>query len=463
MTKRSVLVVDDEQIMRDSIKEALLSNGYVVTVAENGAVAKEILQRSDFHVVISDIKMPGLTGVELLKYIKEISPDTLVVLMTAFGTIESAIEAMREGAFDYLTKPFSIDQIEVVLEKAFSYIEVILENRYLKNALEEKFNPQYFVGESEVMKSVFEVIRKVAVSKATVMVMGESGTGKELVARSIHYLSPRKNKPFIKLNCAALSSSLLESELFGHEKGSFTGAYTKKVGRFELADGGTLFLDEISEMDIGLQSKLLRVLQEKEFERVGGNDSIEVDVRIIATTNKDLEKAVREGTFREDLYYRLNVVPVCLPPLRKRAEDIPLLMDFFLQKYNKENNKKIIGFDNKVYERLQSYNWSGNVRELENAIERAVVLSSGEWLLGEHFDIGYDGVRKEDRKISGAQETTLFSDTVMTLGELEKQYIFHALSLCGGNKTKSADALDISVRTLRNKLDEYKKDGCVVV
>lgn len=455
MAKRSVLIVDDEQIMRDSIREALLSSGYHVTVAEDGLMAKEILQKNEFHIILSDIKMPGLTGIELLKFIKEVSPDSLVIMMTAFGTIESAIEAMREGAFDYLTKPFSIDQIEIVLEKAFTYMEVMLENRYLKNALDEKFNPKHFVGDSLCMKSIFEMIRKVAVSKATVLVMGESGTGKELVARSLHYLSPRKNRAFIKVNCAALSPTLLESELFGHEKGSFTGAYTKKMGRFEMADGGTLLLDEISEMDINLQSKLLRVLQEKEFERVGGVTPISVDVRIVATTNKDLEKAVREGKFREDLYYRLNVVPVRLPSLRERKNDIPLLMDYFLDKFTKENNKKIVGFDHSVYQKLKNYDWPGNVRELENAIERAVVLSQGELLIDEYFDYGYSyDKEKQDTMIASV---SLFDKDIIPLEDLERQYIMHTLEKSSWNKTKTAKLLDISVRTLRNKLGSYKK------
>jgi two-component system, NtrC family, response regulator AtoC len=455
MRKRSVLIVDDEQIMRDSIREALLSCGYDVAVAEDGLVAKEILQKKDFQVVISDIKMPNFTGIELLKFIKDVSPDTLVILMTAFGTIESAIEAMREGAFDYLTKPFSIDQIEVVLEKAFTYMEIVLENRYLRTALDDRFDPRHFIGESASMKSVFEVIRKVAVSKATVLVLGESGTGKELVARSLHYLSPRKNRPFVQVNCAALSPSLLESELFGHEKGAFTGAYAKKIGRFEMADGGTLLLDEISEMDINLQSKLLRILQEKQFERVGGTVSIEVDVRIIATTNKDLEKAVREGTFREDLYYRLHVVPVKLPALRERKADIPLLLDYFLEKYAKENNKKIIGFEHDVSEKLKRYDWPGNVRELENAVERAVVLSQGELLLSEAFDYGSSKALPEADQAMNKE--SIFDEETITLDELEKRYILRTLDQNNWNKTKTAKLLDVSVRTLRNKLDVYRK------
>ena len=460
MAKRKILVVDDEQIMRDSIQEALISGGYSVTVAEDGNSAKNILQRSDFNIVISDIKMPGLNGLALLRYIKEVSPDTLVILMTAFGTIESAIEAMREGAFDYITKPFSIDALEVILERAFTHIEMVLENRYLKNTLEDKFNPHHFVGEHALMQSIFEIVRKIAPSRATVLVTGESGTGKELVARSLHYLSQRKSRPFIKVNCAALTSSLLESELFGHEKGSFTGAYTKKIGRFELADGGTVLLDEISEIGIGLQAKLLRVLQEKEFERVGGVNSIEVDVRIVATTNKDLEKAVRDGSFREDLYYRLNVVPIHLCALRERKSDIPLLMDFFLQRYAIENNKKIMGFEPSVYEKLKKYDWPGNVRELENIIERAVVLSNGELLLSEYFNMGYAHERTLINNYIAAEQS-LFEKNIMPLSELEKKYILHALSQFNSNKTRAAQALDISVRTLRNKLDEYKRTDLI--
>ncbi|MFH1384879.1 MAG: sigma-54 dependent transcriptional regulator [Candidatus Omnitrophota bacterium] len=464
MAKRNILIVDDEQIMRDSIQEALVSNGYNTTVAEDGSQAKKILQGSTFDIVISDIKMPGLTGLELLKYIKEVSSETLVILMTAFGTITSAIEAMKEGAFDYLTKPFSIDALDVVLGKAWTHLDIVLENRYLKNTLEEKFGLHNFIGEHPKMKEVFEMIHKVANSKATVLVRGESGTGKELVARAIHYMSPRKNRPFIKVNCAALSSGLLESELFGHEKGSFTGAYTKKIGRFEIADGGTLLLDEISEIDIALQAKLLRVLQEKEFERVGGVNSIAVDVRIVATTNRDLEKTVQEGKFREDLYYRLHVVPLQLPALREKKSDIPCLMDYFLHKFAIENNKKISGFEQSVYEKLKSYPWPGNVRELENTIERAIVLSNGELLLDEYFNVGYTHMKMppavQNKK---GEEGTLFFKEGITLAEIEKHYLLHMLTHCNGNKTKAAHILDISVRTLRNKLDEYEKMGLATV
>lgn len=464
MGKKKILVVDDEMIMRESIQEALLSGGYDVTVADNGLKAKEIIQKQDFDVVISDIKMPELTGLELLRYVKGVSPDTLVILMTAFGTIETAIEAMRYGAFDYLTKPFSIDALEVVLKKAFIHLEILMENRYLRTSLDEKFDLSSFIGESKCMKSVFDIIRKVANSKATVLVRGESGTGKELVARSIHYASPRKHKPFIKVNCAALSAGLLESELFGHEKGAFTGALSRKIGRFEMADGGTILLDEVSEIDINLQAKLLRVLQEREFERVGGGNSIEVDVRIIATTNRNLEKSVKDGKFREDLFYRLNVVPVCLPSLRERKSDISLLMDSFLAKYAVENNKKLRGFEDGVADLLKTYEWPGNVRELENAVERAVVLSGGELLLKEHFEMwlpktSFSAAEKGAVSDSAAEGY----ESGKTLADIEREYILQSLKENEGNKTRTARQLDISVRTLRNKLDEYKKKDLLSV
>lgn len=457
MAKRNILIVDDEEIMRESIKEAMVSSGYSVTVAEDGQAAKELLQKKDYHVVISDIKMPGLTGLDLLRYIKEVSPETLVILMTAFGTIESAIEAMRDGAFDYLTKPFSIDAIEVVLEKALNHLDLLQENRHLRSTLDDKFNPRHFVGEHPSMQLIFETIRKVAHSKATVLIKGESGTGKELVARSLHFLSARKNKPFIKVNCAALSTGLLESELFGHEKGSFTGAHSRKIGRFEMADGGTILLDEISEIDIALQAKLLRVLQEKQFERVGGTQVLDVDVRIIATTNRDLEKAVRDGKFREDLYFRLHVVPVIVPPLRKRMSDVPLLMDYFLSAYANENCKHIVGYEEGVLEKLMSYSWPGNVRELENTIERAVVLSSGELLLKEHFEIGELKTLATLRNDTTSEKQDIFNEEIVTLEEIERRYILHTLKQFSNNKTKAAQALDVSVRTLRNKLDLYRK------
>lgn len=454
MSKR-VLIVDDEKLMRDSLNEALTRAGLKTDMASSGEEAKQALEETYYDLVISDIRMPGMSGLEVLKCVKKISADTVVIMMTAFGTVDTAVKAMRYGASDYLTKPFSFDEVEITVNKALEHQDVVRENTYLKKELHAKYNFENFVGEDLKMKEVFKVVQKVASSKATVLIRGESGTGKELVARAIHYSSDRKDKPFIKLNCAALSSTLLESELFGHEKGAFTGAHARKLGRFELANGGTLLLDEISEINISLQSKLLRVLQEKEFDRVGGTTPIETDVRIIATTNRDLEKEIENGNFRDDLYYRLNVIPVELPPLRERKSDIPLLMDYFLKKYSEENNKRLIGFDPEVYDLLADYAWPGNVRELENMIERAAVLCSGEQLLSEYFTIkskfenSYDMIQEH---VSG------FDNSLnMKLADIEREYIYYMLGNHKGNKTRASEALGISVRTLRNKLDEYEK------
>ena len=340
MSKKNILIVDDDSIIRETIREALAGRPeFAVTAARDGNDAAEKLNNAFYDVVLTDMKMPGLNGIELLDRIRERMPEATVVVMTAFGTIETAVSAMKKGAFDYLTKPFSIDELEVVVDKALAHRRIVEENRYLRDEISFEYNFGNIVGTSPVMAEVYDIIARVAASDATVLIHGESGTGKELVARAIHYNSRRKDGPFIKLNCAAISSGLLESELFGHEKGAFTNAINRKPGRFELADGGTLLLDEVSEMEFALQSKLLRVLQEGEFDRVGGVQTVKTDVRIISTTNRDLPHEIREKTFREDLYYRLNVIPIHLPPLRSRKDDLPLLVEHFLQKYNKKNGR----------------------------------------------------------------------------------------------------------------------------
>jgi DNA-binding NtrC family response regulator len=386
MSKKNILIVDDDSIIRETIREALAGRAeFSVTAARDGSDAVEKLNNTFYDLVLTDMKMPGLNGIELLEKIGERMPEATVVVMTAFGTIETAVSAMKKGAFDYLTKPFSIDELEVVIDKALKHRRIVQENRYLRDEISFEYNFGNIVGTSSVMAEVYEIIAKVAASDATVLIHGESGTGKELVARAIHYNSRRKDGPFIKLNCAAISSGLLESELFGHEKGAFTNAINRKPGRFELADGGTLLLDEVSEMEFALQSKLLLVLKEGEFDRVGGVQTVKTDVRIISTTNRDLPHEIKEKTFREDLYYRLNVIPVHLPPLRSRKEDLPLLVEHFLQKYNKKNGRVISGVTADAMALLSGYDWPGNVRELENAMERAVVLSTGDVLDGESF------------------------------------------------------------------------------
>ncbi|MBI4831862.1 MAG: sigma-54-dependent Fis family transcriptional regulator [Candidatus Lindowbacteria bacterium] len=396
--------------------------------------------------------MPGLDGLALLEQTKKMQSDTAVIIMTAYASVETAVKALKAGAADYIMKPFTPDEIEHVVKKALYERKLENENRYLRAEIEQGFNFQEMVGSSAAMLAIYDQIKKISQSKASVLLRGESGTGKELIARAIHYSSPRRDKPFIKINCAALAPTLLESELFGHEKGSFTHAINKKIGRFELADEGTLLLDEISEMDPGLQSKLLRVLQEKEFERVGGTKPIKVDTRIISTTNRNLEKAIEEGRFREDLYFRLNVIPIKIPPLRERKEDIPALAQHFLKKCGVENNKNLKKIHNDAMMMLMGHSWPGNVRELENCIERAVVLCTGDTIASDSFSFSV----KAPRPPSG---DGIYLPENATVGEAERILILHTLKKCDNNKTKTAEILDISVRTLRNKLKEYQVAG----
>jgi len=378
MASKRILVVDDESIIREVSREALDAHEqYEAVSAKDGKEALAKVKERFFDIVITDLRMPGLNGVELLEKIKEYAPETTVIVMTAHGTVEVAVDAMKKGAFDFLTKPFSVDHLEAVVDRALNHRRIMQENAYLRSEISHQYNFGHIVGVSEIMKPVYEMIGKVAASDATVLVQGPSGTGKELIARALHENSARKDRPFIKVNCAALAANLLESELFGHERGAFTGAAVQKPGRFELADTGTLLLDEISEMDIGLQAKLLRVLQEGEYDRVGGIKTQRCDVRIVATTNRDLRKEIDEGNFREDLYYRLNVIPIVMPPLSARKGDVELLVRHFLEKYAKKNGRQVPTVSAKAMRSLLAYGWPGNVRELENTMERAVLLASG--------------------------------------------------------------------------------------
>jgi len=440
-----ILVVDDEPLIRDLLRDILREEGYEVSVAKEGLSALKKVKREETDLVITDVKMPGLDGIKLLKEIKKVSPSTPVIVITAYGTIENAVEAMKKGAYDYITKPITPDQIKLVLQKISRHKNLLRENRYLRAEVNQKYNFEELVGESPGMREVYSMIDKVAKTKATVLIQGESGTGKELVARAIHFRSPRRERPFIKLNCAALPEDLLESELFGHEKGAFTGAVSRREGRFELADKGTLLLDEISETSSSFQTKLLRVLQEGEFERVGGTRTLKVDVRIIATTNRDLKKLVEEGKFRDDLYYRLNVLPIYLPPLRERREDIPLLTLHFLKKYSRRNGLKLKSISKECLQMLKEYYWPGNVRELENVIERMVVMNEKEALLPQDF--AFLNLSSQNLNLS-------FSEN-LTLEEMEKKLIIETLRRTGGNRTKTAKILNISVRTIRNKLKKY--------
>jgi DNA-binding NtrC family response regulator len=449
MAKHRILVVDDEALMREYVEEALLRAGHYIDGASTGQQAVDLLATRGYDIVITDLKMTPMNGLEVLRRARKLCPKAAVILMTAYGTIETAVTALKEGAADYILKPFTPDALELTVDRVLERRQIAEENQYLRQEVNSKFDIGAMVGMSPAMTEVYDRIKKVADSRATVLIRGESGTGKELVARAIHYSSNRREKPFVKVNCAALSAGILESELFGHEKGSFTGAHDRKYGRFELADQGTLLLDEVSEIGVELQPKLLRALQEREFERVGGTESIQVDTRIIATSNRALERAVSEGEFREDLFFRLNVIAIQLPPLRMRREDIPALMDYFLTRFTQENAKDIRGFSEGARRLFLDYPWPGNVRELQNAIERAVVLSSESLLEPDHFQLEHRAFRKTEAGPSLAPGTTV--------AEMERQLIFDTLTHCGQNRTKAAELLGISVRTLRNKLREYRE------
>jgi DNA-binding NtrC family response regulator len=452
MARAQILVIDDEPIMREFLEETLVRAGYGVVTVTDGEAGLNEVRANAYDLVISDIRMPGIDGLALLEETKKMHPDMVVIMMTAYASVETAVQALRAGAADYIMKPFTPEKVERVVEKALKERKLESENLYLRSEIEHGFDFQEMVGSSPAMVATYEQIKKISQSKASVLIRGESGTGKELIARAIHYGSPRSKKPFIKVNCAALTPTLLESELFGHEKGSFTHAINRKMGRFELADEGTLLLDEIGEMDPGLQSKLLRVLQEKEFERVGGTKPIRVDTRIISTTNRNLEKAIEEGRFREDLYFRLNVIPIKIPSLRERKEDIPALVEHFIKKYNVENRKEVNAIDPDAMMMLMGHSWPGNVRELENCIERAVVLCTGHTITADYFAFPLE--RPRERSSDG-----IYLPRNVTVGEAERILILNTLKTNGNNKTKTAKVLDISVRTLRNKLKEYQTAG----
>jgi len=439
-------VVDDDQLVNDFLTEVLTRTGHNVDTCLSGEDALEEIADKKYDLMISDIKMKGIDGITLLKEARKAQPELITVMMTAYGTVENAVEAMKLGAYDYLLKPVSPDAIELLVDRTAELIELRTENKRLKSDLASKYHN--IVGKSSKMKEIFDLVESMVDARSTVLITGESGTGKELVSRAIHEASARRDKPFIKLNCAALPENLVEAELFGYEKGAFTGAIRQHKGRFELADTGTLLLDEISEIPMGLQAKLLRVLQEKEFERIGSGISTKVDVRIIATSNQDLKKAIAENRFREDLFYRLNVIPIHIIPLRERLEDLPLLVNHFIDKHNKENNKEISSVDESVLRLLMKYHWPGNVRELENYIERAVVTTTGTKIERTAFP--------PELALGKLTEQIKEFDSGITLAEGEKYLILKTLEQCGGNKTRAAELLDITPRTIRNKLTEYE-------
>jgi DNA-binding NtrC family response regulator len=473
MIKNNILVVDDEEIIRDSLSEWLSDSGYGVMTVPDGASALEIIKRKNVDMMIADLKMPVMDGIELIKKAREIDPTLPVVIMTAYGTVASAIEAMKAGAYDYMEKPFCPERVEIIIKNLLAHQNVVKENIALKEGnialkkeLGRKFQFEELVGKSHKMQELFELIRTVAKSNATILIQGETGTGKELVAKAIHAESLRHKGPFVSLNCAALPESLLESELFGHEKGSFTGAIAQKKGKFELAHMGTIFLDEIGDISPNIQVHLLRVIQEREFSRVGGNELIKVDVRIITSTNRDLKKRIEEGKFREDLFYRFNVVPLQIPPLRERTEDIPLLARYFLRKYNTENNKNIRDFSPEAIDFFMKYLWPGNVRELENVIEHSVVVSQSDLIIIDNLpplmkkvltflndtagQVQNAGIKSNDPDGIGAGLPALKLRQVnKSLKESEKLHILEVLEETDWNYTHAAKILGISRSTFR--------------
>jgi len=438
--------MDDEESMRDTCQQTLSRDGNIVKVAESGSEGFAMLERESFDLIILDLKMPGLSGMEVLKKIKEDDPGAMVIVITGYATIESAVEAMKTGAYDFIPKPFTPDSLRAIVRRALDRRELALENVLLRSELKASFGPDVIIGQSKSMKKVEELVRKVGPTDTTVLISGESGTGKELVARAIHRYSSRKGKPFVAVDCGSLVENLFESELFGHVKGSFTGATATKYGRFELANGGTLFFDEIGNISINIQTKLLRVLQEREIMKVGSSQVIKVDVRIVTATNDDLQKAVKAETFREDLFYRLSVVPIILPPLRERRDDIPLLANYFLKKYNTKRMKNIKAISGQAMKALVDYDWPGNVRELENAVERAVVLAENDVV--KSSDLLYYGLSVETDSRSDMNKT-------QRLVDVEREYIVKTLEMFSGHKGKTAKALGIDRKTLRAKLKRY--------
>jgi DNA-binding NtrC family response regulator len=450
-----ILVVDDEEQMRDLLAKVLERKGYQVSVSGDGAEALALLEKEPADLVVTDVRMPGLNGMEALRAIKELNPEIVVIIMTAFGSIDQAVQAVKEGAYDYINKPFKIDEILLTIEKALEERHLRHEVSTLRQELRTRYHFENLIGKSRAMQEIFGLIEQVAGSRSTVMVYGKSGTGKELVAKAIHYNSPRSTKAFVAVNCAAIPAELLESELFGHEKGAFTGAIATKVGKFELATGGTLFLDEIGHMRLDLQAKILRALQEREIERVGGTRTIKIDVRVLAATNRDLKKGIEEGTFREDLYYRLNVVPITLPPLRQRREDIPLLVEHFITKYNREFVRKVKGFSAGATAALYQYDWPGNVRELENVIERAVALAQSETISLRELPL--------EISILGGDVIEDIQKAGLTLREarshFERQYILNILERVQWNQTEAARVLGLHRNTLAWKLQRLRIDA----
>ena len=450
MSEFNILLIDDEPAQIISIKSFLKRRKYNVLTADSGSEGLKIVQNGNIDLVFTDFRMPDINGLEVVKSVKQINPEIPIVVMTAFSDTEDAVRVMKEGAFDYLLKPVNLDELEALVKKAQEHNFLVSENKLLKEQLQERYRFDSIISQSKEMEQVLNTAGRVAKSKATVLIRGESGTGKELIAKAIHYTSDRKDKPLITVNCAALSENLLESELFGHEKGSFTGATSQRIGRFEQADHGTLFIDEVGDIAPQTQVKLLRALQFGEFERVGGSSTIKVDVRVITATNRNLEEMIAGGSFREDLFYRINVVTIHIPPLRERKTDIPVLVDFFLKKYSKENRKEISGLSREALDYLMRYNFPGNVRELENIIERAVVLTRSNVITTADLPVGLTDLTE-----TGILDPADFSNSYTEkVSAFEKSMIETALNLKNGNQTRAAEMLGISERHLRSRMQK---------
>ncbi len=441
-----ILIVDDDEHQREQLSGFLKKQGFSVTTAESGLEAINLCQDKHFEVALIDLKMPGMDGIELLKKLKESNPEIQVIMITAHGSVDTAVEAMKLGAYHYVNKPINLDELKLNINKALESYHLVSENKYLKEQLEEKYKDVQIIGNSKAIKEVLSTVSRVAKTKSTVLIRGDSGTGKELVARAIHALSDQADQRFIPISCAALPETLFESELFGHERGAFTGAIKKREGRFELADGGTLFLDEVGDIPLETQVKLLRVIESQEFERLGGKETLKVDVRIISATNQDLEKKIKERSFREDLYYRLNVISVFIPPLRERKGDILLLVDHFIKKANQKCGRSIKGITPEVKDLILNYDWPGNVRELENVIERGVVLSRTEVI--DKTDLPYFGL-VSDKSLKHLPSASL------SLKDVEKDHILRVLKKTNWNLNKTAEVLGIHRNTLRLKMKEY--------
>lgn len=448
---KSVLIVDDEVGTRESLR-MILKKDYEVFMAKNAEEAFLAIKENLPDIVLLDIILPDLDGIKVLERIKQEFPSIIVIMITATKTVKTAVEAMKLGAYDYITKPFDIDELRLIINRALSTQALEKEVKYLRQEIDKSFGFSNIVGKSKGMQEIFKIVKQIADSKSTVLIMGESGTGKELISRAIHFNSNRKNFPFITINCAAIPDTLIESELFGHEKGAFTNAIEKKLGRFEIANQGTLFLDEIAELSLATQAKILRFLEEKSFYRVGGSKTIKVDVRLICATNKDLRQMIKNGSFREDLFYRINVVPIVIPPLRERKEDIPLLVDHFIKKFNRENNKNVKGISPEALELLMNYEWPGNVRELENLIERVIALTQKEIIQADDlpfFQNSYSKINELKESILSGKVSFIKAEE-----EFEKSIILDALKRTNFIQSRAAELLGISRRILKYKMDK---------